>query len=388
MTANAKPTPVTPNRTGGLKSAVSAIAAMWLFAPAAAAVVLDLREGVTDISQRIQTLHHFSLGVCVVIGTIVFSAIFYTLFAHRRSRRLEAALFHENALVEVVWTLIPLMILVGLAIPATSTLLEIEDNSDPDLTVMITASQWKWHYHYVEADFGFFSNIATPEAQIENREPKGEHYLLEVDKPLVLPTEKKVRFLTTSKDVIHSWWVPDFAVKQDAIPGFINKAWTRVNTPGTYRGQCTELCGKDHAFMPVVVEVIPREAFDAWIEQQRLAIALASEQALADRQKAWSMAELMTRGEAVYVKHCAKCHEPDGTGQRGKYPALVDSDITTGAIAQHMDRVMNGKADTEMKAWAPQLTDLELAAVMTYERNAWGNNSGDLIQPMAVYQAR
>ena len=388
MTANAKPTPVTPNRTGGLKSAVSAIAAMWLFAPAAAAVVLDLREGVTDISQRIQTLHHFSLGVCVVIGTIVFSAIFYTLFAHRRSRRLEAALFHENALVEVVWTLIPLMILVGLAIPATSTLLEIEDNSDPDLTVMITASQWKWHYHYVEADFGFFSNIATPEAQIENREPKGEHYLLEVDKPLVLPTEKKVRFLTTSKDVIHSWWVPDFAVKQDAIPGFINKAWTRVNTPGTYRGQCTELCGKDHAFMPVVVEVIPREAFDAWIEQQRLAIALASEQALADRQKAWSMAELMTRGEAVYVKHCAKCHEPDGTGQRGKYPALVDSDITTGAISQHMDRVMNGKADTEMKAWAPQLTDLELAAVMTYERNAWGNNSGDLIQPMAVYQAR
>jgi len=388
VTANAKPTPVTPNRTGGLKSAVSAIAAMWLFAPAAAAVVLDLREGVTDISQRIQTLHHFSLGVCVVIGTIVFSAIFYTLFAHRRSRRLEAALFHENALVEVVWTLIPLMILVGLAIPATSTLLEIEDNSDPDLTVMITASQWKWHYHYVEADFGFFSNIATPEAQIENREPKGEHYLLEVDKPLVLPTEKKVRFLTTSKDVIHSWWVPDFAVKQDAIPGFINEAWTRVNTPGTYRGQCTELCGKDHAFMPVVVEVIPREAFDAWIEQQRLAIALASEQALADRQKAWSMAELMTRGEAVYVKHCAKCHEPDGTGQRGKYPALVDSDITTGAIAQHMDRVMNGKADTEMKAWAPQLTDLELAAVMTYERNAWGNNSGDLIQPMAVYQAR
>lgn len=388
MTANAKPTPAASKRKGAYGSAIFTIAALWLFVPAAAAVVLDLREGVTEISQRIQTLHHFSLAVCVVIGTIVFTAIFYTLFAHRRSRRAEAALFHENTLVEVVWTLIPLMILVGLAIPATSTLLEIEDNSDPDLTVMITASQWKWHYHYVEADFGFYSKMTTPEAQIDNLEPKGEHYLLEVDKPLVLPTEKKVRFLTTSEDVIHSWWVPDFAVKQDAIPGFINEAWTRVDKPGTYRGQCTELCGKGHAFMPVVVEAKPLAVFDDWIEQQKLAISLASKQAVADRQKTWSLAELMSRGETVFLKHCAECHEPDGTGQRGKYPALVGGDITTGKIEQHLDRVMNGKADTEMKAWAPQLSDLELAAVITYERNAWGNNTGDIIQPMIVYQAR
>jgi cytochrome c oxidase subunit 2 len=283
---------------------------------------------------------------------------------------------------------VPILILAVMAIPATSTLIDIEDNSDADITVLITASQWKWHYQYVEADFGFYSNLATPQEQIDNLEPKGKNYLLEVDNPLVLPTHKKVRFLTTSKDVIHSWWVPDFAVKQDAIPGYINEAWTRVAQPGVHRGQCAELCGKDHAFMPVVVEVIPETEFDSWIEEQRLAIALASETAVADRNKTWIMAELLPRGEEVFLEHCATCHEPEGTGQEGKYPALAGSSITTGIIEEHIARVMDGKADTEMQAWAPQLSDLDLAAVMTYERNAWGNNTGDLIQPMTVYLAR
>jgi len=371
----------------GLNNA-GVLTAFALCAQSSFALEWDMRAGVTDMSQRIQALHHLSLAVCIVIGVIVFGVIFYTLFAHHRSRRPEPAKFHQSLLVEVIWTAVPILILVGLAIPATSTLIEIEDNSDADLTVLITSSQWKWHYQYVEADFGFYSNLATPQAQIDNLEPKTENYLLEVDKPLVLPTHKKVRFLTTSKDVIHSWWVPDFAVKQDAIPGYINEAWTRVPQPGVHRGQCAELCGKGHAYMPIVVEVIAEAEFDAWIADQRLAMALASETAVADRNKAWNMGEMLSRGEEVFLEHCATCHQSDGTGQAGKYPSLAGSPITTGVIEDHINRVMNGKADTEMQAWAPQLSDLDLAAVMTYERNAWGNNTGDLVQPMTVYLAR
>lgn len=361
---------------------------LFAFSKPSAAVVFDLREGVTDMSKRIQALHHLSLWVCIIVGVVVFGAMFYTMFAHRRSKHPVPATFHESTLVEVIWTVIPILILIVMAVPATSALRDIEDNSDADLTVLITASQWKWHYQYVEAELGYYSNLATPQEQIDNLEPKTEHYLLEVDNPLVLPTNKKIRFLMASNDVIHSWWVPDFAVKQDAIPGFINEAWTRIPTPGIYRGQCAELCGKSHAYMPVVVEVRPEEEFDAWIEDQRLAMALASETAVADRNKTWSMAELMPMGEDVYISHCATCHQPNGSGQDGKYPALAAGEITTGDIADHLNRVMNGKADTEMQAWAPQLTDLEIAAVITYERNAWGNDTADVVQPMTVYTAR
>ncbi len=348
----------------------------------------DLREGVTEMSQRIQALHHLSLGVCVVVGIIVFGAMFYSIFAHRRSRHPRPADFHESTLVEVVWTAIPILILAALAIPATTTLIDIEDNSDADLTILITASQWKWHYQYLEADIGFYSNLTTPMAQINNLEPKGENYLLEVDNPLVLPTNKKVRFLTTSNDVIHSWWVPDFAVKQDAIPGYINEAWTRVSEPGLYRGQCTELCGKGHAYMPVVVHVRPETEFDKWIDDQRLARELASGQAVADRNKEWSIGELMLIGEQVFLSHCSTCHEADGMGQGSTYPALAGGNIPTGPLSAHIDRVMNGKAGTEMQSWAPQLSDRELAAVITYERNAWGNASADVIQPKTIYAAR
>ena len=361
---------------------------LWGTSEAVFAAAMDLREGVTDMSRRIQALHHLSLWVCVVMGVIVFGVMFYSIFAHRRSKHPKPANFHESTAVEVAWTLIPVLILVGMAIPATTTLIEIEDNSNADLTVLITASQWKWHYQYLEADIGYYSNLATPTEQIENLAPKGEYYLLEVDKPLVLPTNKKVRFLTASNDVIHSWWVPDFAVKQDAIPGFINEAWTRIPEPGVYRGQCTELCGKDHAYMPVVVEVIPEAEFDKWIDDQRLARELASGQAVADRNKTWTMAELVEIGEQVFLSHCATCHEPDGLGQGATYPALAGGEIPTGPLEAHIDRVMNGKAETEMQAWAPQLSDRELAAVITYERNAWGNATADLIQPRTIYAAR
>lgn len=365
-----------------------AVSLLCLLPAASFAADIDLRPGVTDMSRRIQSLHHLSLTVCVVVGIVVFGAMLYSALAHRRSRNPEPAGFHHNTRLEIVWTLIPTMILVGMAIPATTTLMEIEDNSNADMTVLITASQWKWHYEYLEAGIGYYSNLATPQNQIDNLEPKDEHYLLDADRALVLPTNKKIRFLTTSDDVIHSWWVPDFAVKQDAVPGFINEAWTRLTEPGVFRGQCTELCGKGHAFMPVEVEVVPEEEFDAWIADQKLAMSLASEAAVAAREKTWTMVELMDIGQDVFVSHCATCHQTTGLGQPGKYPALAGSPVTTGDVPAHLNRVMNGKEKTEMQAWAPQLTDLELAAVITYERNAWGNDTGNVVQPATIYAAR
>lgn len=347
-----------------------------------------MREGVTDISQRIQTLHHISLFICLAVGIVVFGAMFYTIIAHRRSVHPEPANFHESTKVEVIWTLIPTLILIGMAVPATITLRDIEDNSDADVTVLITGSQWKWHYQYVDAGIGFYSNMSTPTEQINNEQEKGEHYLLEVDNPLVIPSGLKVRFLTSSDDVIHSWWVPDFAVKQDAIPGFINEAWTLVDVPGIYRGQCTELCGMNHAYMPVVVEVVPAEEFNTWIEDQRVAMELAGEAAVAARSRDWSMEELMPIGEAVYLQHCATCHQPDGSGQGITYPAQAGSLIATGPVDVHIDRVLNGVVDTEMQSWAPQLSDLDIAAVITYERNAFGNDMGDLVQPLTIYNSR
>ena len=373
--------------SNGLRNCLT-LAFLASFSTLTFAVEFDLREGVTDMSQRIQDLHHLSLAVCVVVGIVVFGAMFYSIVAHRRSRHPKPADFHESLLVEIVWTTVPILILVGLAIPATTTLLEIEDNSDPDLTILITASQWKWHYQYLEADIGFYSNMTTPTAQINNLEPKGENYLLEVDNPLVLPTNKKVRFLTTSNDVIHSWWVPDFAVKQDAIPGFINEAWARLDQPGLFRGQCAELCGKDHAYMPVVVEVRLEAEFDKWIDDQRLAKELSSGQAVADRNKTWTMAELMPIGEQVFLTHCATCHESTGVGQGVTYPALAGGEIPNGPLEVHIDLVMNGKGGTEMQSWAPQLSDRELAAVITYERNAWGNSTTDVVQPKTIYATR
>ena len=372
---------------GGLKSGL-AILILWAFPHASLASKINMRPGVTDMSMRIQQIHHIGLWVCVVVGVLVFGAMFYSIFAHRRSRNPTPATFSESTLVEVIWTLIPILILVGIAIPATTALRDIEDNENSDMTVLITASQWKWHYQYLDSGISFYSNIATPEEQINNLEPKDEFYLLDVDIPLVLPTDKKIRFLMTADDVIHSWWVPDFAVKQDAIPGFINEAWTRIPTAGIYRGQCAELCGIGHAYMPIVVEVRPEAEFDEWIESQRIAAALAGDAAVADRAKTWTMEELVATGEQVFLKHCATCHERDGMGQGSKYPALSGSAIATGPMAGHLNQVMNGKADTEMQAWAPQLSDLEIAAVITYERNSWDNATGDLIQPVTVYEAR
>ena len=275
-----------------------------------------------------------------------------------------------------------------MAIPATTVMIRAYDDTEGDINIMVTGYQWKWQYKYLEDNISFFSNLATSQEEIDNQLAKGEYYLREVDEPLVIPINTRIRFLITGNDVIHSWWIPDFAVKQDAVPGFINEAWTRVDEPGLFRGQCAEFCGKDHAFMPIVVEVQAEADFDQWLEDQRLAIELASGQAVADRAKTWAMTELMEIGEQVFVDHCATCHELDGSGQGSTYPALAGGEIPNGPMEAHIDRVLNGAADTEMQAWAPQLSDLEIASVITYERNAFGNETADLVQPITIYESR
>lgn len=356
---------------------------------AAESLEYNMREGVTETSQMAYDLHMLIVYVCIGIAVVTFGVMFYSMWAHRRSANPEPAKFSHSTLVELIWTTIPLLILVALAIPATKTLILMEDaETDADMTVLVTASQWKWHYKYLDGKqkgIEFFSLLTTPSDQYNELNgpgaEKGENYLLEVDKPLVLPTGKKVRFLFTSDDVIHSWWIPDFAVKKDAIPGFINESWTRVEEPGTFRGQCTELCGKDHGFMPIVVEVKNAEDFSSWIASQKQASLDAETAALAAAAKSWTMEDLMAKGEETYNVHCAACHKADGSGTPPIFPALTNSPIATGPIADHMNIVVHGKAGTAMQAFGAQLTDAEIAAIVTYERNAWGNDKGDLVQP-------
>lgn len=350
--------------------------------PAVADSKLNLTQGVTEVSNRVYDLHMTIFYICCVIGVVVFGLMFISIIRHRQSKNPKPANFHENVKVEIAWTIIPLLILVGMAIPATTTLIAMEDTSDADVTIQVTGSQWKWHYKYFESDVEFFSRLATQQEQIHNQFEKGENYLLEVDRPLVIPTNKKVRFLVTSDDVIHSWWVPDFAIKKDANPGFINETWTKVEEPGIYRGQCAELCGKDHGFMPVVVIAKEPAEYEKWITK----IEAEQEAARQREQELLSMEmskdELMDLGEKVYNSTCAACHQPNGQGVNGVFPALAGSGVAADpdAKSEHLDIVVNGVSGTAMQAFGEQLSMQELAAVITYERNAWGNDTGDLIQ--------
>ena len=345
---------------------------------------LNLTNGVTDISNQVYDLHMLMFIICVVIGVLVFGVMFISMFLHRKSRGAKPANFHESVKVEIAWTVIPFLILVGMAVPAANTLIAMEDTSQPDMTVLVTGSQWKWHYKYMDHEVEYFSLLATPQDQINNRYEKSENYLLEVDRPLVIPTGQKVRFLITSDDVIHSWWVPDFAVKKDANPGFINEAWTMVNEPGIYRGQCAELCGKDHGYMPVVVIAKDPADYQAWISEQQEIQRKAKEEEQRLLAMNMSMEELMTEGERVYLAACAACHMPNGEGLPGVFPALKGSPMALNDIPAHIDIVLNGKTGTAMQAFAKQLTLSEIAAVVTYERNAWGNNTGELVQAKDV----
>ena len=348
---------------------------------------LNMTKGVTDISAGVYDMHMLMFLICVVIGAGVFIAMFISMYFHRKSRGVKPANFHENVKVEIAWTVIPFIILVVMAVPAMNLLIDMEDASEPDVSILVTGSQWKWHYKYMDNDVEYYSKLATQADQISGKIPKGENYLLEVDRPLVIPTGQKVRFLITSDDVIHSWWVPDFGFKQDANPGFINDAWTNVNEPGVYRGQCAELCGKDHGFMPIVVIAKEPAEYDKWISEQEA----IQQEAKAEEQRLLSMnmtmAESMELGENVYSANCAACHMPNGEGLPGVFPALKDSQIAVADQPKHIDILINGVTGSAMQSYAKQLTMSEIAAVVTYERNAWGNDTGDLVQAKDINSA-
>jgi cytochrome c oxidase subunit 2 len=341
----------------------------------------NMPEGVTPVSQDVYGLHMEMFWWCVGIGVVVFGIMLFSMIFHRKSRGVKPAHFHESTALEILWTVIPIVILVLMAIPATTSLVKLYDTREADIDVMITGYQWRWKYDYVDSDVSFFSSLSTPREQIDGLAPKGPNYLLEVDQHMVLPINKKIRFLITANDVIHAWWVPALAVKKDAIPGFIKESWATITEPGIYRGQCAELCGKDHGFMPIVVEAVTEEEYQVWIKAKK-----AEADAIRElTSKTFTFDELYTRGEEVYNRSCAACHQANGEGVPGVFPAIKQSVVSLGPIETHIDVVVNGVKGTAMQAFGGQLSEVDVAAVVTYERNAWGNNMGDMTQPIDIY---
>lgn len=351
---------------------------------------MNMRKGVTPLSKDMYDLHMIGLAVCAVIGVVVFGVMIYSLIYHRKSKGYQPAKFHEHPRLEIVWSIIPFLILVALAVPATQVLMRLEDSRDSDVTIKVVGSQWKWQYQYLDQGIRFFSSLATPYAQIENTQPKGKWYLLEVDNPVVVPVHKKIRFLVTSSDVVHSWWVPALGVKRDAIPGFMHESWAWIEKPGVYRGQCAELCGINHGFMPIVVKAVSEADFAKWVsEQPKVEDKYAVPEGMPLEKPKKTREELMKLGKEKYETICAACHKVDGKGIPPLYPALKNSSVAVGyPISRHINLVLNGVTGSAMQAYKEQLSDEELAAVVTYERNAWGNNTNDLIQPEDVAKVR
>jgi len=341
---------------------------------------LNMPQGVTEVSQAAYDIHMVMVWVCTVIGVGVFGFMFYVMYAHRKSRGAVAENFHENLVVELLWTIVPAIILIVMAVPATTALMKVYDTENPDIDIKITGYQWKWQYEYVGEGVKFMSELKTSQDEVYGRAPKGEHYLREVTEPLVLPVGKKVRFLVTGNDVIHSWWVPDFGVKRDAIPGLFTAGWARTDEPGIYVGECTELCGLGHAFMPVVVEVKEEAEYDQWLAGKKAEVA----EYAATIGKQWTDEELMVKGEEVYQRSCAACHQSNGEGIPGVFPALKNSPIALGPMEGHIAILIDGVAGSSMQSFADQLSEVDIAAVVHYERNAWGNNVGDVTQPIDV----
>ena len=342
--------------------------------------LLNMPRGVTSVSNDIYDLHMLVVWICVWISVVVYGVMFYSMFAHRKSKGAKAANFHESTTVELLWTIVPVFILIWVAFPSTKSLIELYDTSEADLDIKITGYQWKWQYEYLGEGVEFMSELTTSEPAIYNLEPKTEFYLSEVNEPLVLPIGKKVRFLLTAKDVIHSWWVPDLGVKRDATPGFINETWAKIDEPGIYRGFCAELCGKGHAFMPIVVHAVTEEEYKVWLAGKKEAAAAERELA----KKTFTLEQLMAKGEAAYNRSCASCHMANGEGIPGAFPGLKGSAIALGPVDKHLDVVVNGVSGTAMQAFGGQLSEVDLAAIITYERNAWGNDVGDMVQPLDV----
>lgn len=401
------------------RAAASLGLALAAQAPAMAAWELNMPRGVTAISNEVYDLHMLIFGVCVAIAIVVFGAMIWSIIHHRKSKGVRAAQFSHSTRVEIVWTVIPIIILVAMAVPAAGTLVRMEDARNSDLTVKITGYQWKWHYDYIDESVSFFSSLEASANQARQLKSgidpyEVDNYLLDVDRPLVVPVGAKVRLLLTSNDVIHSWWVPALGGKKDAIPGYINEFWFQAEEPGTYRGQCAELCGRDHAFMPVVVEVVPENQFTAWLgenateetatavvaapasatpvmaaNEQTGAGPAASAPAAAQPSGPWSMDGAMALGEKLYVAHCAACHQANGQGiPAAGFRPLAGSAVVTGPIPAHAQIAVHGKPGTAMAAFGPQLSDEQLAAILTYQRNAWGNETGDLVEPSDVAEVR
>ncbi len=401
-----------------LRTIVAALLGLGSFAAGAADTMdnayWNMPKGVTEISHQVWWLHMYVFWICVVIGVVVFGVMFYSLFAHRRSKHPVAATFHESTAIEIAWTIVPFIILIAMAVPAAGTLIKMYDTRDADLTIKITGYQWKWQYEYVDQGVSFFSTLEA-RANVARQLHSGidprtvPNYLHDVDNYLVLPVGKKVRFLLTSDDVIHGWWVPDIAVKKDAIPGYINEMWAKIDEAGTYRGQCTVLCGRDHGFMPIVVKAVPEAEYEQWLAQQKTAsgapaaapaaaapataeaapaapAAAAATPAAAPAAPAkLSHDELVKNGEKIYSGTCAACHQANGQGLKPAFPALAGSKVVAGPVEAQIIQILKGK--NAMPPFGPSLSDADIAAVATYERNSWGNHSGE-VQPEQVAAAR
>ncbi|GGY81214.1 cytochrome c oxidase subunit 2 [Pseudoduganella plicata] len=357
---------------------------------------LDLQPAATQIASEIYSLHNWMMIVCLVIFVAVFGVMFYSIFKHRKSVGHKAATFHESTAVEIAWTVVPFLIVIGMALPATRTVVGMKDTSNADITIKATGMQWKWGYDYLNGEgegISFISNLATPRAQVgapgtAPTQPRGENYLLEVDNEVYVPVHKKVRIVTTANDVIHSWTVPAFGVKQDAIPGFVRDTWFKSEHTGVFRGNCVELCGKEHAFMPIVVRVVTAEEYTAWVDKKKKEMAALAD----DPNKTWTIDELKTKGEKVYNANCAVCHQPTGKGVPNAFAALDGSPVVNGPKGPQIDILLHGqksgKYPAEMPAWK-QLSDTDIAAVITYTRNNWSNKPEEnIVQPAEIVAAR
>ena len=374
-----------------LKSSFHKIILALLLMPFAAIADwgLNMTQGVTPISQEIYDMHMLTLWVVTIIGILVFGVMFWSIFHHRKSKGVKPAKFSHSTTVEIIWTIIPLIIITSLAIPATKLLIKMDDTSEAQVTVKATGSQWKWKYDYLDEGLTIYSVLdenSTEVSQLNSgKDPmQSENYLLDVDEPIVLPINTKIRILTTAADVIHAWWVPDLGWKRDAIPGYINDNWAVIEKPGVYRGQCAEICGKGHGYMPIVVKAVTMEEYTAWVSEKKLAQAAEKNTS----GMVLTMEELMTKGESVYKAQCLACHQADGQGIKGVFPALVKSPVAVDSDKRliHIQQIILGK--NLMPAFGEQLSDVDIAAVTTYERNAWGNDTGDIVQAKEVSEAR
>ncbi len=368
---------------------IAACAAVFLgltFSGLALALEWNLQPAASRLAAEIQDLHEYVMVLCAAIFVGVFGFMFWSVYAHRKSKGHQAEEFHEHTTVEMLWTAIPALILILIAWPATRLVVAQKDTTAADLTIKVTGIQWKWAYDYLKGEgegISLISTLSTPREQIEGHAPKGEHYLLEVDNELVVPVNRKIRMITTAADVVHSWWVPAFGAKQDAIPGFLRDTWFRAEKTGVFRGQCAELCGKEHGFMPIVVRVVSQENYSKWVGERKKALLAQAD----DPNKKWSLEELKARGEKVYAATCVACHQASGQGSPAvKAPALAGNNFVT-AEPGPIDTVLNGRPNTAMQAFGKQLSDTEIAAVITYVRNSWGNKASD-VQPAEVKARR